>query len=90
MDDRFGHFDGPVWAFKLDKEFVIRQPDKGMSMREIRRDVIAAFAMNALILRPIAEGESQPSMDSVAMASYRMADIMIEEADRQDDPEGGS
>lgn len=60
-----------------ESDYVIRQPEPGMSIQQIRRDVLAGLAMAGMLARPVAEGEEDPSFGFIAQASYRMADFMI-------------
>jgi hypothetical protein len=63
------------------KDFTIRQPAPGLSIHQIRRDVLAGLAMAGMLARPVAEGDEDPGFAFIAEASYRMADFMIAEAD---------
>jgi hypothetical protein len=58
------------------------------AVRERRRDMFAAHAMMGMLARPVDyEHGDDPSFGFIAEASYRMADFMITQGDR--DKEGG-
>jgi hypothetical protein len=52
-------------------------PSKSLS----RRDRFALVAMNALLAKPTVEGEPPLTFNTVAEASFKMADFMLEEAE---------